>query len=159
MIQLQILTGMRSGEVVRLRPRDVDQSGAAWVYRPEYHKTDYLNIERTIYLGPQAQQILRPWLERDMDAYCFSPLEAEAERNAHRKQARKTKVTPSQAARRPTAAPKRPKRDRYDRDSYRRAIEYGIKKAAVPHCHPTPSTLFKLCVVASSRVVVGGWRR
>ena len=39
-------------------------------------------------------------------------------------------------ARHPAAAPKRPKRERYDRDGYRRAIEYGIKKAVVPHWHP-----------------------
>ena len=136
MIQLQILTGMRSGEVVLMRPCDVDQTEATWVFRPQYHKTDYLDIERTIYLGPQAQEILRPWLHRDKSAHCFSPAEAEAERNLVRKQTRKSKVTPSQAARHPAAAPKRPKRERYDRDSYRRAIEYGIKKAVVPHWHP-----------------------
>jgi integrase len=38
-------------------------------------------------------------------------------------------MTPSQAARKPKAKPKRAKRDHYDVDSYRRAIKYGIEKA------------------------------
>ena len=48
MIQWQILSGTRSGEVVLLRPCDVDQSGAAWIDPPEHHKTDDLDFERTI---------------------------------------------------------------------------------------------------------------
>jgi integrase len=119
-----------------MRPCDVDRTGATWIYRPAYHKSSYREIERTIFVGPQAQAILEPWLDRPIETYCFSPAEAEAERNAFRKQTRKSKVTPSQAARRPKAEPKRPKRDRYDRDSYRRAIGYGIKKAGVPSWHP-----------------------
>ena len=44
-------------------------------------------------------------------------------------------------ARRKNRKPKRPKGERYDTNSYRRAIEYGLKKAkkagfAVPHWHP-----------------------
>lgn len=52
MIRLQILTGMRSGEVVLMRPCDLDRSEVTWLYRPEFHKTDYLEIERTIFIGP-----------------------------------------------------------------------------------------------------------
>ena len=136
MIRLQILTGMRSGEVALMRPCDLDRSEVTWLYRPEFHKTDYLEIERTIFIGPQAQSILEPWLERPAEKYCFSPAEAEADRNELRKQTRKSKVTPSQAARFPKEEPKRAKHDRYDRDSYRRAITYGVKKAGTPHWHP-----------------------
>jgi integrase len=45
-------------------------------------------------------------------------------------------MTPSQAKRKPKSKPKRPKRIRYCVDAYRRAIEYGIRKAKVPHWHP-----------------------
>jgi uncharacterized protein HemY len=45
-------------------------------------------------------------------------------------------MTPSQAKRKAKAKPNRAKRERYDRDSNRRAIEYAIKKAGVPHWHP-----------------------
>jgi integrase len=136
MIQLQSLAGMRPGEVVLLRPRDVDRSSQVWVYRPERHKTEYRGHEREVFFGPQAQVVLLPWLLRDSDAYCFSPEEAEADRNSLRRDNRQTPMTPSQAKRRPKTKPKRAKRDRYDRDSYRRAIDYAIAKAGVPHWHP-----------------------
>lgn len=136
MIRLQLLTGMRPGEVVQMRPGDIDRTSAVWIYRPARHKTDYRGTERTIYLGPQAQAVVQPFLDRSPEAYCFSPVEAEAERGARRRTERVTKLTPSQLARRPKAAPLRPKRERYDRDSYRRAIKYGIVKAGGRHWHP-----------------------
>lgn len=136
MIELQRLSGMRSGEVVLIRPGEVDRSGAVWVYRPKQHKTAYRGFQREIYLGPKAQGVLAPWLLRDANSYCFSPAEAEAERNANRRVNRQSPMTPSQAGRKPKRQPKRPKRDRYDVDSYRRAITYAIKKAEVPSWHP-----------------------
>jgi integrase len=136
MIQLQQLTGMRPGEVVIIRPCDINRSGDVWVYLPAKHKTKYRGHAREVYLGPKAQGILDPWLNRDLTSYCFSPAEAEAERNAIRRRNRKTPMTPSQSKRRPATNSKRVKRDRYDRDSYRRAIEYGIKKSGAPHWHP-----------------------
>ena len=42
MIQLQRLTGMRPGEVVRLRPCDIDRTGDVWTARFSDHKTDSL---------------------------------------------------------------------------------------------------------------------
>lgn len=136
MIQLQRLTGMRPGEVTIMRPCDLDRTSDVWIYIPMRHKTDYRDLTREIYLGPRAQEILLPWLLRDPESYCFSPAEAEAERNSIRRENRRSPMTPSQARRRPSTKPKRPKRHRYDRDSYRRAIEYAIKKANVPHWHP-----------------------
>jgi integrase len=136
MIQLQRLTAMRPGEVVLLRPCDVDRTGSVWIYTLTEHKTAYRGYRRDVYLGPQAQALLLPWLERDPQAYCFSPAEAEAERNALRRQNRQSPMTPSQARRRPKKKPRRAKRARYDVDSYHGAIDYGIKKAGVKHWHP-----------------------
>jgi integrase len=136
MIELQRLSGMRPGEVVIMRPKDVDRTGDVWVYTPSKHKTAYRGHERHVYLGPKAQAVLAPWLLRDAEAFCFSPREAEADRNAERRANRKTPMTPSQAKRRPRAKPRRAKRDRYDVASYRRAIKYGIKLAEVPPWHP-----------------------
>lgn len=136
MIQLQRLTGMRPGEAVILRPCDLDCTQHIWVYQPSRHKTDYRDITREIFLGPQAQDILRPFLDRKPTDFCFSPAEAEAERQARRRANRKTPLTPSQRARTPRVSPHRAKRARYDRDSYRRAIDYAIKKAGIPHWHP-----------------------
>jgi integrase len=136
MIQLQRLAGMRPGEVTLIRPCDVDRTGDVWVYFPMRHKTEHHDLAREIYLGPRAQEILLPWLLRDPESFCFSPVEAEAERNALRRANRRTPLTPSQAKRQAKKKPKRSKRSRYDRDSYRRAIEYAITKAGVQHWHP-----------------------
>lgn len=136
MIQLQRLCGMRPSEVTIVRPKDVDRSGEVWIYRPQKHKTQYRGHPREIYIGPQAQQLLLPWLLRDPDAYCFSPKEAEEERNALRRQNRKTPLTPSHRSRGPKQEPQRAKRSRYDRDSYRRAVQYGIQRAKVPQWCP-----------------------
>ena len=84
MIELQRLAGMRPGEVVIMRPRDIDGTGKVWEYTLVEHKTAYRGYERHVYLGPKAQAVLAPWLLRDADAFCFSPAEAEAERNAAR---------------------------------------------------------------------------
>lgn len=82
MIELQRLTGMRPGEVVIMRGCDVDTTGKLWAYTPASHKTEHHGRPRVIYLGPKAQEILEPWLEPDLQAYLFSPAEAEEARNS-----------------------------------------------------------------------------
>lgn len=136
MIELQRKTGARAGEIIQLRPCDVDRSGEIWIFRPARHKTQYAGRDREIYLGPEAQKILTPWLDRPDDAFCFSPAEAEAARNASRRAARRSPMTPSQAARKPKTTPRRPKRDHYTVSAYRRAIVYGIGRAKSTHWHP-----------------------
>ncbi|MEO2008021.1 MAG: site-specific integrase [Pirellulaceae bacterium] len=70
MVRLQRLTGARPGEICEIRPCDVDRDGEVWSYRPESHKTQHQGRERVIFLGPQTQQILRPYLLRGETAYC-----------------------------------------------------------------------------------------
>jgi integrase len=145
MIELQRLSGMRPGEVCSMRTIDVDRSGRVWIYTPESHKTEHHGRERRIYLGPKAQETLRPWLRPELTAYLFSPADAEAERRSEQRENRKTRVQPSQRSRR-IRKPRKAPGERYTVDSYRRAIEYGIKGAnrepergenrAVPHWHP-----------------------
>jgi integrase len=145
MIELQRLSGMRPGEVCSMRTIDVDRSGRIWIYTPESHKTEHHGRERRIYLGPKAQETLRPWLRPEVTAYLLSPADAEAERRSEQRENRKTRVQPSQRNRR-RRKPRKAPGERYTVDSYRRAIEYGIKGAnrepergetrAVPHWHP-----------------------
>jgi site-specific recombinase XerD len=104
-------------------------TGEIWIYRPHDHKNRWRGHERQIPLGPQAQQVLSPFLDRPTTAFLFSPREAEQWRHARRRQERQTPLTPSQTKRRAKAKPKRAKRDHYDTGSYRGAIEYGIRKA------------------------------
>jgi integrase len=75
MVELQLLTGMRPGEVVALRACDIDRTGDVWVYRvtDEVNKTEHHDRDRTVYLGPKAQAILKPWLEQFPDGPLFRP--------------------------------------------------------------------------------------
>lgn len=81
MIRLQRFTGMRPGEVCYLRPCDVDQGWKVieqvpiWLYRLDEHKNDWRGHYRWIPIGPQGQEVLKPFLQRDPVAYCFSPRE------------------------------------------------------------------------------------
>jgi integrase len=64
MIMVHWWTGCRPGEVCRMRRREIDRSGDVWLYRPAEHKTEHHQIERVIAIGPQAQQVLGPYLQR-----------------------------------------------------------------------------------------------
>jgi integrase len=136
MIQVQRLSGARPGEVALMRPCDIDQSSeSTWVYRPESHKTEHHGIARVIFLGPQAQEILKPFLLRDPGAYLFSPREMMQERWAKQRKARKTKVQPSQQNRK-RRKPRKILGEHYTVASYDRAVAKACQRAGVPHWHP-----------------------
>ena len=130
MLQVQRLTGMRPGELVTMRPRDLDTSREVWTYSPAEHKTEHHGHARTIYLGPRAQLVLRPFLRRELAACLFSPREAEHDRrdgaNGHRREGQPE--TPRKTGRRLGA--------RYTVASYRRAIQRGCELAGVPTWSP-----------------------
>ena len=129
MVRFQRLTGCRPDEVCMMRPIDVDTTGDVWRYRPESHKTQHLGRERIIFVGPKAQDVLRKFLLRDKESYCFAPTESERKRNARRREARQSPMTPSQARRGRKRHPKRPAGDRYTVNSYRRAIHRAVDLA------------------------------
>ena len=137
MIQLQLHTAARAGEIAILRPCDLDMSGNIWVFTPGDHKTAHLGYERRIYLGPRAQAILRPFILRRTDAFCFSPAEAEAQRRAEMHANRKTSLS---CGNRPgtnrSPDPVWKPGDVYTVDAHRRAIARAYKRAGVPSRHP-----------------------
>lgn len=151
MVELQLITGMRSGELCSLTPGQiiregtfrvqgrgtvrVDQLGGAWVYAPDQHKTASQGHGRYVVLGPKAQAILLPWLDRAADLPCFSPAEDHAAQVAERSAARQTPLYPSHAAKR-QATWESTRGDRYTSQSYQRAIARACEKAGVPHWHP-----------------------
>jgi integrase len=129
MVRLHRLTGMRSGELCLLRTCDVDSYGTVWLYRPQTHKTAYRGHQCVVQVGPQGQAVLRPYLRPEApQVYVFSPRQAQGERNAAKRLARKTKVQPSQVDRR-KRKPKKEPGQRYDTKSYFHAIRYGIGRA------------------------------
>jgi integrase len=107
MIRLQLVTGMRPGEVVIMRAIDLDMTGEVWLYRPGSdkgthgaHKTGHRGQHRIIPVGPRGQEIIRQWLKPDLYAYLFSPRETMDALRLKQRQERKTKVQPSQMNRR-----------------------------------------------------------
>lgn len=129
MIQFQLFTGCRPGEACNIRGCDIDMTGRVWIYRPQDHKTEHHGQKREIFIGPKAQKIIKPWLRMELEAPMFQPCEAEAVRDAERRQKRVSPMTPSQATRRPKRNPRRSPRKRYAVASYRRAIVRGCELA------------------------------
>jgi integrase len=138
MVELQRLTGCRPGEAMAMRAADLTMSGPVWTYRPFKHKGQHRGRERIVFLGPQAQEVVRPFLTTNLEAYLFSPRAHVEATRAERAAKRKTKRTPSELAkqRNRKRSPKRAAGDRYTRRSFRVAIVRACDKAGVPHWHP-----------------------
>ncbi len=72
MVQLQLWTGMRPGEVRILRWCDIDRSEAVWEYRPVRHKTEHRGKKRVVFLGPEAQRLISEFeIDSDPAEYVF----------------------------------------------------------------------------------------
>ena len=130
MVELQLLTGMRPGEMCAMRSCDIETTGKLWLYRPLRHKTSHHGHQRLIYLGPRAQELLAPFLKPNLTAPIFSPAEAEAERRERLHAKRKTPLTcgnVSGSNRR--ARPQRQPGKHYTVVSYRRAIARACDRA------------------------------
>jgi integrase len=136
MIEVQALTGMRPGEVWRMTTGQIDRTVDPWIYEPTRHKSENRGKDRTIPLGPHAQEVLTPWLKADPDRPLFSPVEATEAQYARRRRERVTPMTPSQRARRRKRNPERKPREMYDKNSYKQAIERGCMRAGVPVFRP-----------------------
>lgn len=163
MVQLQLLSGARPGEITKLRPCDVSFGvDGVWCYRPNGHKTAHRGKDRRIFFGPRCQEILRPFLNRAPESYCFSPREANQRRWAEQHAKR---VTPPNQGNRPgssyEANPKRPPGHRYTKDSYARTVARACRKAGVDPWtpnqlrHSRATTLRKMYGVESAAVVLG----
>lgn len=139
MVRLHQLAGMRPGELVALRRQDISTSPTekvplpqtrlqlaafevdgvlVWLAIPESHKTLHKGKPRVIVLGPKAQALLRPYLDRKPDEFLFAPREAVAGTRGERSPRTQT--------------------DRYTTQSYGRAVGYAIEKANRQRIEETP---------------------
>jgi integrase len=130
MVRLQMHTGMRPGEVCAMRACDIDMTGKVWLYRPRQHKTAHRGKSRVIAIGPKAQEVLRPWLKLDTQAYLFSPAEAMELQRAARAAKRKTAASRgnrpgSNRKRKPAKKPG----SRYTIYSYYTTIRRAVERA------------------------------
>ena len=148
MVQLQRLLGMRPNEIFKMRVGDIDttRDNGLWYYIPGSYKTAKFVGKIVFPLGKPEQELIATYLtNKKPDAAVFSPRTAQEERKSEKRANRKTKITPSQAARDKERATK-PFRyaEFYNRDSYRQAIEYAIDKGnkalpadqKIPHWTP-----------------------
>jgi integrase len=139
MILLQWHTGMRPNEVVQIRTVDVDRTGPVWIYSPRRHKNAYRGHIREIYIGPEGQKVVQPFLRADPEAFLFQPTEAEQERSKTRRADRKTPLWKSHLrllAERLCDEPQRAPGEHYSTASYRRAIHRACASAKVDQWSP-----------------------
>ena len=125
-IRLLLLTGARPSEILRLKRGDIDCTGPVWSAVIREHKLSYKGIKRTLYFGPRAQNVLRPFLLRNDHAYLFSPKEAEAERHGNCENHRRADQLPN---------PKKTDRvigDHYDHTGLAKAIRRVCDKHEIP---------------------------
>ena len=139
MVRLQLLTGMRPGEVLIMRPCDIEkETDGVWTYHPSRHKTEHHGKSRVVYLDSAAQDVLRPYLERDPESFCFSPKESDRRING------KHRVG-----------------NRYRRDSYRTAIQRACDRSGVPRWSPNQlrhnfgTKIRKMHGLEAARVLLG----
>jgi integrase len=128
MVRIQLATGMRSAEVCRIRPCDIDRSGAEWIYRPAAHKTAHHGISKAVPIVGFAREALQPFLDRPTQDFCLSPTESD---EWHRSRRRSNRSTPLKYEKRQFAHRQRKNRY-YHSDSYRQAIQRAAKRAGVP---------------------------
>ena len=130
MVQLQLLCGARPGELCILRTGDIDMTNPVWVYRPSFHKTEHRGIEREIFIGPEGQRVLAPWLRPNLLEFVFRPDEDDVVRRAELAANRKT---PLKYGNRPgtnrRAKPKRKPGEFYDVHAYRHAVHRACDRA------------------------------
>jgi integrase len=143
MVRLQLESGMRPGEMVSIRAIAIDMTGTVWLYKPDQHKTQHHGHQRIVPIGPKSQEIVKRYLTTNVEAPLFSPARNMEDKKAELRNARKTKVQPSQLDR----GKKRPKRKpghTYTTLTYGRSIANAIKRhnagkpesEHIPHWHP-----------------------
>ena len=131
MVRFQRLTGARPGEICVIKPAMVDKSAEIWEIRMTSHKNSWRGKDRTIYVGPQAQKVLAPFLEgRPPESFCFSPAESLKQHRAEKHKRRKTPLSCGNApGTNLTSKPQRAPGALYTTQSYGRAIKYACRKA------------------------------
>ena len=138
MVRFQRILGLRPSEVFIMVVGDIVKNAdpELWFYIPGHHKTqryyDEVDEVKIIPLGKPEQALIAQYLEgKKPEDAVFSPRTAIQERKDERRANRKTKITPSQAARDKARAenPVVQAGDFYNADSYRTAVQRAIERA------------------------------
>ncbi|CAN5610912.1 hypothetical protein BH11PLA2_BH11PLA2_47140 [soil metagenome] len=152
MVQLQRATGMRPGEVFRLRPADilttgrrmvagigpinVEKSNAEigsqlWWITYDHHKTDGDGMGRAWAIDMRVAEILKPFMDRPPTENCFNPAESVQQASETVKRERIELRGGGSGGSRKLKTGRR-SRPMYTRQTFRRAIGRACDKAGVP---------------------------
>lgn len=136
LIDLQLLTGARGGELLKIRGKDIDTTSdsGVWSYCPQEHKMAYQGKSREILFGPEAQKVLAPFMaDRPVSACLFRPSDAVAERIEKLHALRKTPLSCGNSpGTNRVALPQWSAGDYYTSNSYLQAIVRGCDLAFPP---------------------------
>ncbi len=130
-VKVQLYTGARPSEILKLRRGDIDCTGEVWTAIIREHKNSFRGKERRLFFGPRAQSVLRTFLLRKDNEYLFSPTDAEKERHSKA----------NGPGRRPDQKPNPKKTDRcigdhYEAHGYARAISRVCDEHDIPKWTP-----------------------
>jgi integrase len=136
MVQVMRYSNCRAEDAVVMRGCDLTMKGDTWEYRPVNHKNRWREEsspihKRIVHLGPRCQEVIRPFLQWDLQAYLFSPKQATEGYQAQRAMLRTTKRTPSELRRKRKVNPKRAPGHRYTVNSFQQAIRKTCRKIGV----------------------------
>jgi hypothetical protein len=151
MVQVHLLCTMRSQDVINLRTCDIEMNDpkypGVWWYAPNDHKTKKQGKKLVKVIPPEAQDILRPFLDAkkgNPQAFLFSPKDAVKKHRETLRENRKSKPTPSQIERAHRAKKRKqkyPLGEQYTTGSYRIAVQRAQDRARnagvdIPHWFP-----------------------
>jgi hypothetical protein len=137
-------------------------TGRIWEYRPVLFKTEHHDgaIPRTIMIGPQGQDIIRPFLRLNVGGCLFTPKQSEAERSLVRRAERKTPLWPSHVRHQADKKGKQPGRkaigDQWHPNAYRKAIAQACDRA---FRHPELDGIPKSQLSEGQRTELDSWRK
>jgi hypothetical protein len=151
MVMVHLLCCMRSQDVINLRSCDIETNDpkypGVWWYAPYDHKTKKQGKKLVKVIPPEAQEILRPFLDAkkgNPTAFIFSPRDTVKKHREKLRENRMSKPTPSQIERAQRAKKRKPKHplgERYTTGSYRTAVQRAQERARkagvdIPHWFP-----------------------
>ncbi len=82
MVLLQVHTGARSDSICTATPEQFTRENDLLLWRP-HHKTEHLDKELVLPIGPKCQEVLQPFLSRPADKPMFAPEDARKNARYH----------------------------------------------------------------------------
>ncbi len=70
-VKVQLYSGARAGEVLKMRTCDIDKAKDIWTFTPQTHKNAWRGHKRKIVFGPRAQLVLRKYQQPDAPEACL----------------------------------------------------------------------------------------